>query len=165
MPVSSIRLADGQKLPFVADAELEAGGLAARQLAHLGDELHHLDRRREGGMARGRDAILADRHAAGLRDLGAHLGCGQDAAVAGLGALAQLQFDHLDLGVGGTLGELVGVEGAVGIAAAEITRAHLPDDVAATFAVIGAVAAFAGVVREAAELGPAIQRADRVGAQ
>ncbi len=37
-------LADRKKLPAVADAQLEAGGLAARQPPHLADELHHLDR-------------------------------------------------------------------------------------------------------------------------
>src|SRR5437867_4326809 len=58
------RLADRQERPLVAGAELEAGGLAARLMAHLGDERHHLDRRREGRVVRRRDAVLAHRHAA-----------------------------------------------------------------------------------------------------
>ena len=68
-------------------------------------------------------------------------------------------------GFGGGDGEFVRVEAAVGAAAAEIAGADLPDDVAAALAVIGAEAAFAGVVREAAELGAAVQRADGVGAE
>src|SRR5471032_969955 len=85
--------------------------------------------------------------------------------LAGLGALAELQLDHLDLLVGRCFGEFVGAESAVRIAAAEIARADLPDDVAAPLAVIGAEAAFAGVVREAAELGAAVQRPAGIGRQ
>src|SRR5262249_949993 len=44
------RFADSQKFPRVADAELEARGLAARPAPHLADEAHHLDRRRERRM-------------------------------------------------------------------------------------------------------------------
>ena len=89
---------------------------------------------------------------------GADLGAGQHAAVAGLGALAELELDHLDLVVLGVLGEFLGAERTVGIAAAEIARADFPDDVAAVFAMIGAIAAFAGVVGEIAFLGAAVQR-------
>src|SRR6185503_21162140 len=77
-----------------------------------------------------------------------------------------LELDHPDLVVVACrLGELLGREGAVGVAAAEVARADLPDDVAAAFAMVRAVAALAGVVREAAEPGAAVQRADRVGRQ
>ena len=58
-----------------------------------------------------------------------------------------------------------GLKRAVGVAATEIARADFPDDVAAVFAVIGAVAAFAGVVGEIAFLGAAVERADGVGAE
>src|SRR5262245_57044673 len=83
----------------------------------------------------------------------------------GLGALADLELDHLDLVVGGDAGELVRIEGAVAVTAAEIARADLPDDVAAHLAVIGANAAFTGVVSEAALLGAGIERPYRVGAE
>ena len=63
------------------------------------------------------------------------------------------------------LREFLGAERAVGIAAAEIARADLPDDVAAVFAMIGAVAAFAGVVREIALPGADVERADGVRAE
>ena len=59
--------------------------------------------------------------------------------------------------------ELLGAERAVGVAAAEIARADFPDDVAAVLAMIGAVAAFAGVVGEIAFLGAGVERADGVG--
>ncbi len=62
---------------------------------------------------------------------------GQHAAVAGLGALAELQLDHLDLRILGALGKALGREGAVVVARAEVARADLPDDVAAALAVIG----------------------------
>ena len=61
--------------------------------------------------------------------------------------------------------EFLGAERAVGIAAAEIARADFPDDVAAVFAVIGAVAAFAGIVGEIAFLGADVERADGVRAE
>src|SRR5215475_8234342 len=85
--------------------------------------------------------------------------------MAGLGALADLELDHLDLVVGGDARELVGIEGAVAIAAAEIARADLPDDVATHLAVIGADAALAGVMGEAALLGAGIERTHGIGTQ
>ena len=85
--------------------------------------------------------------------------------MAGLGALAELQLDHLDLGVGRARGEAFGREGAVGVAGAEIAGADLPDDVAAALPMIGAVAALAGIVREAAQFGAAVQGADGIGAE
>src|SRR5580704_12948153 len=114
-------------------------------------------------MARRRDAVDALRYAAGRGNLGADLGGGQHAAVAGLGALAELELDHFYLVVLGVLGEFLGAERAVGIAAAEIARADFPDDVAVVFLMIGAIAAFAGVVGEIAFLGSAVQRQDGVG--
>jgi hypothetical protein len=69
------RLADRQEFPGVADAELEADRLAARQGAQSRDEIHHLDRRREFAVARRRQAVPAGFDAADrgdfLRDLGA----------------------------------------------------------------------------------------------
>src|SRR3984893_9589214 len=85
--------------------------------------------------------------------------------MAGLGALAELELDHFYLVVLGVVGKFLGAERAVGIAAAEIARADFPDDVAAVLAMIGAKAAFAGVVGEIALLGPTVQRQDGVGAE
>ena len=72
--------------------------------------------------------------------------------MARLCALAQLDFDHLDLGIGGTLDKFLVGKGAVEIAAAEISRADFPDEVAAAFLVIGADRSFAGVMSKVAEL-------------
>src|SRR5262249_11237341 len=144
------RLTDRQELPGVADAQLEAGRLAAGELSHVGDELHHLDRRRERAVRGRRDAILAHGHAANLGNLLRDLRCRQNAAMAGLGTLADLEFHHLDLVFARNPRELVRIEGAVAMAAAEIARANLPDDVAAHFAVIGADAALPGIVGETA---------------
>src|SRR6202162_5965546 len=104
----------------------------------------------------------ADRHAARLGDLRGHLGARQHAAVAGLGALRDLDLDHLDLGGARLLGELFRIELAVRRAAAEIAAADLPDQVAAVLAGIAADPALAGVVGEAAELGALVERAHRV---
>ena len=165
MPVSSIALQTREKLPRVADAKLEADRLAAAQAPELGDEAHHLERGREGAVARRRKAVAADRHAADRRDFFGDFRRRQHAAVAGLGALAELDLDHLDLVVGGRGGEAGGIERAFGGAATEIARADFPDHVAAALAVIGAEAAFAGVMGEAAERRAAIEGANGVGAQ
>src|SRR5258708_6623999 len=82
--------------------------------------------------------------------------------MSGLGALTDLEFDHLDLIVGGDAGEFLRIERAVPVAATEIAGADFPDDVAAILAVIGADTALAGVVREAALPGARVQRAHRV---
>ena len=60
----------GEELAARADAELEAGRLAAGQLAHVGDEAHELARGGEhlvGGRAD--VTVCALRDAAGLGDL------------------------------------------------------------------------------------------------
>jgi hypothetical protein len=105
-------LDDAEPLPDVADAQLEAHRLAARQLAQAGDELHQLDRRENALCAEAR-CSPPHRHAARGGDLGRHLGARQHAAVAGLGALAELDLDHLDLRVARLLGKALGVEAAV----------------------------------------------------
>ena len=112
-----------------------------------------------------RDAIDAHRHAARERDFRCDLGGRQNPAVARLGALRQLDRDHLDLIFGGLSSEFLVVETAVGIAAAEIAGSDLPDQIAAEFAVMHRNRAFAGVVREAALFRAMIERPDRIGRQ
>ncbi len=85
--------------------------------------------------------------------------------MAGFGALAHLDFDHPHLRVLRLHGEALGVEAAVAGAAAEVAAAQFPGQVAAVFAVIGADAAFAGVMGEVAELGALVEGADGVGTQ
>src|SRR5205085_8899482 len=80
----------------------------------------------------------------------------------GLGALTQLDLDHPHLRVAGVGRVALLVEAAVGMAAAEVPRADLPDEVAAVLAVVAADRAFTGVVREAAAARAFVQRADRV---
>jgi hypothetical protein len=46
--------------------------------------------------------------------------------MSGLGALADLEFDHLDLVVGRDLAKLFRIERAVAVAAAEIARSRSP---------------------------------------
>ncbi len=149
----------------MAQAELEADRLAAGQFAQLGDELHQLDRRGEGAVARRRNAILTHRHATGGGDLGGDLVLGQDTAVSRLGALAELDLDHLHLRVEGLGGEALRVELAIAGAAPEVAAAQFPDQVAAVLAVIGTDAALAGVVVEVAHLRATVQRANGVGAE
>ena len=103
-------LAERHEFPGVADAELEADRLAAGQFAQLRDEVHHLERGGERRMARRRDTVDADGHAARVRNLRRHLGARQYPAVAGLGPLRELDLDHLDLSLLRLHGEPVGAE-------------------------------------------------------
>ena len=91
------RLGDAEPFPRVSDRKLESGRLATREFAHTSHEAQQAFRRVERGMARCRHAVLAHRHAAGGGNFRAYLGCGQHAAVARLGALRQLDLDHLHL--------------------------------------------------------------------
>ena len=92
----------------MADAELESDRLPARKLPQAAEELHHLDGRRERGMACGRDAVDALLDPADAGNLGRDLGAWQHPAVSGLGPLRQLHLDHLDLRVGSGLCESFG---------------------------------------------------------
>jgi hypothetical protein len=83
-------------------------------------------------------------------------------AVARLGALADLELDHLHLRRLRLLREPFLAEAAVRVAAAEVAAADFPDQVAAVLAMVAADAALAGVMREAALLRADIERADGV---
>src|SRR5690606_6066428 len=120
--------------------------LAARQLAQAGQELHHLHRGGERRVARRRKAVHAHRDAARSRDLGVDLGPRQQPALARLGALGELELDHLHLRIGGVGDEALLVEAAPLVAAAEVARADLPYQVAAMLAVVARDRALAGVV-------------------
>src|SRR5690606_7134145 len=116
-------------------------------------------------VARWRDAVRPRRHAARLGDLLGDLGRGQHPAMARLRALGQLDLDHPDLLARRIGDEALLVEAALGVAAAEVAAADLPDEVAAELAVVAGDRALARVVRETPELGAAIERPDRVGRQ
>ena len=73
-PLGPDRLDDGQQLASGADAELEAGRLAAGQLPHPGDEEDQLARGLEDPVGGRADALLTLRHASGVGDLLGHLG-------------------------------------------------------------------------------------------
>ncbi len=72
-------------------------------------------RRRKGAVAGRRNAVRAHRHAADGGDFGRDLGGGQHAAMAGLGALAELDLDHLDLRILRVGGKSFRRECAVGV--------------------------------------------------
>ena len=84
--------------------------------------------------------------------------------MARLGALAQLELDHLHLRVARVRGEGLGVEAAFGIAAAEVAGADLPDQVAAVLAVVAADRT-SPVSCAKPPRAAAVQRQDGVGAQ
>src|SRR5690606_9858066 len=147
-------LDDAHEFAPVTDAQLEADRLAAGQLAQISDEADQLKRRREGAMCRGRVAVDAHWDTARLGSFGGDLGGRQHAAVAGLRALAEFEFDHLDLRVARLLGEFLGVEPPGGIAAAKIARGNLIDQVATARAVISADTALAGIMRKTTYLCP-----------
>ena len=85
--------------------------------------------------------------------------------MARFGALAQLQLDHLHLRVQRVGLEAFGVEAAVVVAAAEVTRANLPDQITAVHPVVLRDRAFTRVVGKATHLGALVQRQHRVGRQ
>ena len=145
---------------------LKPTGFPPLRRLQLGDETHHAraaSKRRRGAPAKGNRCPLGTPRMAAISAV--TFAAGSTPPWPGFGALAELDLDHLDLIVGGRGGEAVGIERAVGGAATEIARADFPDHVAAALAVIGAEAAFAGVVGEAAERRAAIEGANGVGAQ
>src|SRR5699024_11669648 len=73
------------------------------------------------------------------------------------------ELDHLHVLVGRLFSKLPGVEAAVFRAAAEIGGTDFPDHIGAVLQVVGAQAAFAGVVGKAAEAGATIHRQHGVG--
>src|SRR5579885_2039997 len=90
-------------------------------------------------------AIMSRRDAADARNLLRHLGARQDAALAGLRALAQLDFNHAHLRMPRHFAQLALVEIAVKIAHAVLGGAHLEHQVAAAGEVVWRQAALAGV--------------------
>src|SRR5699024_6977245 len=83
----------------------------------------------------------------------------------GLGALAELEGDALDLLSLGRVGEIVRIEVTVGSARAEVAGADLPDQIPAMLLVVPRKAALTGVVGEAADRSPFVQRTDRIGGE
>ena len=149
VPVAAMRRLRSSQKAVVADrrldADRQAGGLGERSTkSSIAVDVV------EGGVPGRADAVDAHRDAADGGDLRGHLGAGQHAAEARLGALAELDLDgphrcRLD-----GVDEPVEVEAAVLVAAAEVARADLADEVAAV-AVVGRDAALAGVVQAAGE--------------
>ena len=106
------------------------------------------------------NAVYPHRDIASFGNFTGDFGGGQYAAFTGFGALRELDFDHFDLIERGAFGKGFGVEVAVFIAAAEVAGADFPNQITAVFAMIGADAAFAGVVGEAAFFGTFVERFD-----
>ena len=143
------------------DAELEADGLAAGELAHARDELEQALRVAELAVGGRRDHRLSLGHASDPRDLGRDLCGGQDSAVAGFRSLGELEFDHAHGVEGGLIAEALGIEASRFAPAAEVAGADLPDQVAALLVGV-ADPALAGIVREAPVMGAPVESADRV---
>jgi hypothetical protein len=83
----------------------------------------------------------------------------------GLGALGQFYLDHLDRCLGSCFLEPLGRKAAVLTAAAEVSGAHLPDQIAAMLEMEVGDAALPSVLVEAAEGCAAVERAHRIIAQ
>jgi hypothetical protein len=133
----------------LADRALDAD----RQAGGVGEALDEVEHRRHVGErgVRGRAVdVLAHRHAADAGDLGGDLGGGQEAAHAGLGALAELELDRAHRRRRHGREEASPCEAAARVAAAEVAGADLPDQVAARAVEVGD-AALAGVLQRAGE--------------
>ena len=116
-------------------------------------------------MAGRTEAIRVRRDAARLGDFRRYFFPQQNAAATRLGALADLDLDHLDLIERGLILESRRIELAVLGAAAEISRAQFPDQIAAAGTVIARHAALAGVVIKPAFGCAAIERFDCICAE
>ena len=116
-------------------------------------------------MTRRRDTVFAHRYAACFGDFLGHFVFGQDAAVAGFGALAHLDFNHAYLRVLRLRGKALRVKAAIGCAAAEVAAAQFPRQIAAVLTVISTDAAFACVVGKVTELGTFVECPNGVGTQ
>jgi len=81
--------------------------------------------------------------------------------MARLGALAELDFDHLDLVQHGSPAEFFLVKMTIGIATAEISAAQFPDYVAAMFGMISAERSFARIMIEIAPFRAEVQGFNR----
>ena len=162
MPVSSIALTMPEPFPRVADAQLEADRLAAGERAQLLDELHHLDRRREGAVRSRRDAVDARATPRAAAISGVTFGPGRTPPWPGLAPCDSLISIIFTCGSSAFAAKRSSLNEPSLVAAAEVAGADLPDQVAAMLAVIPADRALAGVVREAAALGAGVEREDRV---
>src|SRR5262249_2769410 len=112
-------------------------------------------------MGRGTDTVAIARDAANRGDLGADLRLRQQSADARLRALTQLDFNRADLGaLRDPILESSHAEAAVELAATEVARTHLPDEIAA-MEMMARDAALARVLPTPGELGAEIQRFDR----
>ena len=148
----------------VADRRLDADRQPGGRRDGL-DEIKQCVRGPEGAVRGGAGAVPITRDAAGLRDLRADLRPRQQAAGAGLGALTQFDLDRANLRTprDGLL-QPRHAEAAVGLTAAEVAGADLPDQLPSV-EVIWRDAPFAGVVQAAGDLCPAVERFDRRAAQ
>jgi len=144
---------------------LKPTGLPPDNSRNLGDEVHQLDRRGNALWRDGETQSSPIRMPRVSAISWVTLCLGRIPPWPGLAPLAHLDFNHAYLRVLGLHREAFRIEMAVAGAAAEVAAAQFPGQVAAVFAVIGADAAFAGVVGEVTQLGALVERADRVGAQ
>ena len=85
--------------------------------------------------------------------------------MARLGALAELDLDHLDLLIARIDLKEVGIEAAVRVATAKVARADLPDQVTTVRAVMLRDRALTRVMRKTAALGAGVQGQNGIGRQ
>src|SRR5690606_11954711 len=125
----------------VPQTEFETDRLAFGQVAQAVDELQQFDRRGEGAVPGRRDTVTVLRNTPCSGNFRADLVLGQNPAMPGFGALAQLDFDHLHLRAASLSSETLRIEGAVIVTTAKITAAQLPDQITTVLKVIGTDAA------------------------
>src|SRR5690625_7735326 len=99
-------------------------------MTQLFNELKQFDGRGKRAVAGGRNACFARLDAARFGNFIADLGAWKNAARTRLGALGQLDFNYADVFIDGHFGKPVGVEAAVGLAAAKVAGANLPYKIA-----------------------------------
>mmetsp|Transcript_21065 Transcript_21065/g.66165 ORF Transcript_21065/g.66165 Transcript_21065/m.66165 type:complete len:363 (-) Transcript_21065:127-1215(-) len=155
-------MGEGQQLIRPAHAQLEAGGLPARELAQVLDEVHHLVGVGEGGMGGRAEAVRVHSHAPCLCNRRRDLALGEDASMRRLGPLRKLDLHHAHARCRHRLLEALGVELAVERAAPKVARSNVPDDVPALLEVVPADASLSSVMEEVPLSRSAVERTHSV---
>ena len=146
--------------PIGADHGLEADRPPG-DVPDTADDVQQVGHRVDIEVPVGGDRIPVCRDAADPGDFLGDLGGRQNAALARLGALAELELEHPDLLVGRELAQPVVAQIAVGIAHAVFRGADLEHEIAAALEMVRRQPAFAGVEPAAGERGALRQRLDR----
>ena len=158
-------LDDAKPFPWVTNAQLETHRFALAEGTQFLYKLHQTHRGGEAAVGRRRHTVFTHLDATRLGNFFSDFGAWQHTAVSRFGTLAEFDLHHLDLGRAHVVDKVLWAEVALFVAAAKITRANFPNQVAAMHAVVTRDRALAGVVCKATQLRALVQGHDRIGTE